>query len=53
MNGIPDAAEKGVCIAYDSRIHSELFAHETAAVLAANGIRVRLFSTLHAVPQLS
>ena len=53
MNGIPGAAEKGVCIAYDSRIHSELFAHETAAVLAANGIRVRLFSTLHAVPQLS
>ena len=53
MNGIPGAAEKGVCIAYDSRINSELFAHETAAVLAANGIRVRLFSTLHAVPQLS
>ena len=50
MNGIPGAAEKGVCIAYDSRINSELFAHETAAVLAANGIRVRLFSTLHAVP---
>lgn len=45
--------EKGVCIAYDSRIHSEDFARETACVLAANGIRVRLFSTLHAVPQLS
>ena len=53
MNGIEGAAEKGVCIAYDSRICSDVFARETARVLAANGIRVRLFTTLHAVPQLS
>ena len=49
----PDGKERGVCIAYDSRNFSEEFARETACVLAANGIRVRLFSTLHAVPQLS
>ena len=53
MNGIGEAAEKGVCIAYDSRNYSECFAREAACVLAANGIRVRLFSTLHSVPQLS
>lgn len=53
MNKIPGAAEKGVVIAYDSRHFSDVFAKEAACVLAANGIRVRLFSTLHAVPQLS
>ena len=50
---IPGAKERGVCIAYDSRRGSTEFAKETAATLAANGIRVYLFSTLHAVPQLS
>ncbi|MBQ3662571.1 MAG: phospho-sugar mutase [Clostridia bacterium] len=53
MNALPGAAERGVCIAYDSRHFSDVFAREAACVLAANGIRVRLFSTLHAVPQLS
>ena len=53
MNALPGAAERGVCIAYDSRHFSDVFAKEAACVLAANGIRVRLFSTLHAVPQLS
>ncbi len=47
------ARERGVTIAYDSRIKSDVFARETAAVLAANGIPVYLFSTLHSVPQLS
>ena len=49
----PDAKERGVCIAYDSRLFSPEFAKETACVLAANGIRTYLFSTLHSVPQLS
>ena len=49
----PDAKERGVCIAYDSRLFSPEFARETACVLAANGIRTYLFSTLHSVPQLS
>ena len=47
------AKERGVCIAYDSRLFSPEFAQETACVLAANGIKVYLFSTLHSVPQLS
>lgn len=53
LNDIPGAAERGVAIAYDSRRCSDRFAEETASVLAANGIRVYLFSTLHSVPQLS
>lgn len=44
---------KSVCIAYDSRRYSDLFARESACVLAAHGIKVYLFSTLHSVPQLS
>ncbi len=48
-----DAKERGVCIAYDSRLYSTEFAKETACVLAANGIKTFLFSTLHSVPQLS
>ncbi len=48
-----DAKERGVCIAYDSRLFSPEFARETACVLAANGIKTYLFSTLHSVPQLS
>ena len=47
------AKERGVCIAYDSRLFSPEFARETACVLAANGIKTYLFSTLHSVPQLS
>ena len=42
-----------VCIAYDSRHCSDLFARETACVLAAHGVHVYLYSTLHSVPQLS
>lgn len=47
------AKERGVCIAYDSRLFSPEFARETACVLAANGIRTYLFSSLRSVPQLS
>ena len=47
------AKERGVCIAYDSRLFSPEFAKETACVLAANGIRTYLFSSLRSVPQLS
>ena len=51
-----DGAVKGqprVCIAYDSRHCSDLFARESACVLAAHGVQVFLYSTLHSVPQLS
>ena len=46
-------AKKGVAIAYDSRRMSDVFAKETALVLAANGIKAYLYSTLHSVPQLT
>lgn len=46
-------AQKGVCISYDSRKYSDLFAAETACVLAANGIRAYLSDTLRPVPFLS
>lgn len=40
-------------IAYDSRINSDVFARETARVLAANGITVHLYSELMPTPALS
>jgi len=48
-------AEKGnsVAIAYDSRINSDLFAKEAASVLAANGIKVYIYSELMPTPMLS
>ena len=42
-----------VAIAYDSRNNSELFARESAAVLAANNIKVFIFEHLMPVPTLS
>lgn len=42
-----------VAIAYDSRLNSELFAHEAARVLAANGVKVYIYPTLMPVPALS
>ena len=38
---------------YDSRINSDVFAKETAKVLAANGIKVRIYDALMPVPALS
>jgi phosphoglucomutase len=40
-------------IAYDSRNYSDLFALEAAKVLAGNGIKVYLFSSLRPTPELS
>ena len=42
-----------VAISYDSRINSDVFAKETARVLAANGIKVRIYDALMPVPALS
>ena len=42
-----------VAIAYDSRIKSDVFARESAAVLAANGIRAHIYSWLSPTPTLS
>ena len=42
-----------VAVSYDSRINSDVFAKETARVLAANGIKVRIYDALMPVPALS
>lgn len=42
-----------VAIAYDSRIHSDLFAETAAAVFAANGITVYIYPKLMPTPSLS
>ena len=47
------AKEKGICIAYDCRLNGADFAREAACVMAANGIRVRLFDALRPTPELS
>ena len=49
----PEACKKGVVVCYDCRINSEVFAHEAAAVMAANGIHVRVFDALRPTPELS
>ena len=53
LKTFPGGPERGVAIAYDSRHMSDVFAKETALVLAKNGIKAYLYSKLHSVPQLS
>jgi len=50
---VDKAGEKGVAIAYDSRIESDEFAWVASEVLAANGIRVYLYEGIRSTPQLS
>ncbi len=50
---IKEVGGKSAAIAYDSRIKSDLFAREAARVLAANGIKVYLYSELMPTPMLS
>ena len=47
------AMQKGVAVCMDCRNHSAEFARETACVMAANGIHVRLFESLRPTPELS
>lgn len=49
----PDTYTKGVVIAHDSRLHSAEFALETAKVLCACGVPVKIFKDLEPVPVLS
>lgn len=42
-----------VSISFDSRINSDVFAKTAACVLAANGIKVRIYDALMPVPALS
>ena len=53
-NYLKETADKpSVAIAYDSRIHSDLFAKTAACVFAANGVRVHLYPRLMPTPSLS
>ncbi len=47
------AAQAGVAVCYDCRNHSAEFAREAARVMAANGIKVRLFEGMRPTPELS
>jgi len=48
-----EAMEKGICICFDCRNNSDVFAREAAAIMAANGVRVRIFESLRPTPELS
>ena len=48
-----EAMQKGGAVCMDCRNHSAEFARETACVMAANGIHVRLFESLRPTPELS
>jgi phosphomannomutase len=50
---IPDAAARGVVIAHDARRKSDLFADDTARVLAAMGIRSMLHPGVQPTPVLA
>lgn len=45
--------EKGIAIAYDSRLMSPEFADEAALCMAANGIKAYVFEALRPTPELS
>ncbi|MCI8420528.1 MAG: phospho-sugar mutase, partial [Oscillospiraceae bacterium] len=49
----PEAVKRGVAVCFDCRNNSDLFARETACVMAGNGIPVRLFESLRPTPELS
>ena len=49
----PEAMERGVAVACDCRNHSQEFAEQAASVMAANGIKVKLYESLRPTPELS
>ncbi|EJF00189.1 phosphoglucomutase, partial [Liquorilactobacillus mali KCTC 3596 = DSM 20444] len=54
MDTLDEATKKrGVAISFDSRHHSEDFAHEAARVLGAHGIASFVFESLRPTPELS
>lgn len=53
INSCGEDQGAGVCIAFDSRINSKVFAREAAMVLAANGIHVNIWDDLRPTPELS
>ena len=48
-----EAKAKGIAIAHDCRLNGVEYAREAACVMAANGIRVRIFDALRPTPELS
>ena len=48
-----EAMDKGIVIAHDCRLNGHVFAVEAACIMAANGIRVRIFEDLRPTPELS
>ncbi|MDP6040408.1 MAG: phospho-sugar mutase, partial [Candidatus Latescibacteria bacterium] len=52
-SGVDNASEMGVVIAHDTRNNYDLFAQETASIIAGNGIVARLFESYRATPHLS
>lgn len=50
---LTNGVEKSVAISYDSRIKSDYFAKGAAEVLAANGIKVHIYTELMPTPMLS
>ncbi|MFC6180437.1 phospho-sugar mutase [Lactiplantibacillus daowaiensis] len=54
MDTLDDAVkQRGVAISFDSRHHSEDFAHESARVLGEHGIKSFVFESLRPTPELS
>ncbi|MCT3284978.1 phospho-sugar mutase [Lactiplantibacillus pentosus] len=54
MDTLPaDVKERGVAISFDSRHHSEDFAHESERVLGQHGIKSYVFESLRPTPELS
>ena len=56
IKACPEKAKAGTLsavIAYDSRLHSDVFAEATACIFAANGIKAYLFTGLRPTPELS
>ncbi|MBQ4066258.1 MAG: phospho-sugar mutase [Clostridia bacterium] len=49
----PEAVERGVAIAYDSRNNSDVFSKRCAEVLSANGIKCYIYPELRPTPCLS
>ncbi|MGN1119501.1 MAG: phospho-sugar mutase [Oscillospiraceae bacterium] len=50
---LESGATKAVAVSYDSRIKSDYFAKSAAEVLAANGIKVHIYTELMPTPMLS
>ena len=48
-----EVKQRGVAIGYDSRHHSRQFAHDSARVLGAHGIKTYIYDNLRPTPELS